>query len=230
MPSRRAPPLASSEPNHQTHWFALLVFETIFNGFCVAYFFGTMAREQAVLAYQQASLTDVLTGVANRRGFFERGELLLRRAVLDGRTAAVMVFDLDRFKEINDTLGHHAGDRILECFSRVAASVLRANDLIGRIGGEEFACIVIDSSHGEAMRIAERVRSEFAAAAAAADPVARDATVSIGVAMSGDGLQDLNALIKAADQALYRAKEQGRNRVEMSPVTPLLARRRPAGA
>src|SRR5262249_23706234 len=99
-------------------WFSFLAFEGIFFGFCLAYLFGGMARERVVLAYQRQSMIDPLTGVANRRAFFARGKRLVRRGIVDRRPAALMVFDIDRFKEFNDRFGHQAGDEVLMTFCR----------------------------------------------------------------------------------------------------------------
>src|SRR5262245_54528601 len=94
--------------------------------------------------YRRASLTDPLTGVANRRGFFEAGERLLKRARFAQQPTAAIMFDLDRFKVINYRFGHQTGDEVLAAFCRLATSHLRPNDLFGRIGGEEFAGILPD--------------------------------------------------------------------------------------
>jgi diguanylate cyclase (GGDEF)-like protein len=198
-------------------WLSFLAFEGIFFAFCVAYLFGSIAREQVVLAYKRASMMDPLTGVANRRAFFALGRRLVRRGILDRRPAALMIFDIDHFKEINDSFGHQAGDEVLRMFCSVATSALRPTDLFARLGGEEFACIVPHSSLDSATRIAERIRREFEATPldVNADPL--NATVSVGVTVAGGRDPDLSRLMTEADQALYRAKEGGRNRVEITP-------------
>ena len=125
---------------------------------CAAYLFGGLAKDRIAARYRRASLTDPLTGVANRRGFFETGERLLKRARFARQPTALIMFDLDRFKSINDRYGHHTGDEVLTAFCRLATSQLRPNDLFGRIGGEEFASLLPDTGHHDAVWLAERVR------------------------------------------------------------------------
>lgn len=128
------------------------------------------------------------------------------------------MFDLDRFKSINDRYGHQTGDEVLTVFSRLATSHLRPNDLFGRIGGEEFASLLPDTGHHDAVWLAERVRRAFEASSHPIGQCAIRSTVSVGVAISDEEYSDLSALIAAADRALYRAKALGRNRVEPSPL------------
>jgi diguanylate cyclase (GGDEF)-like protein len=126
------------------------------------------------------------------------------------------MLDLDNFKIINDKFGHGAGDEVLVAFCQLAAAQLRANDLFGRIGGEEFASLLPDTTQQDALWLAERVRAAFESASHPVGEYSIRATVSVGVALSNDSTTDLAGLLKAADQALYRAKEAGRNRVEIS--------------
>jgi diguanylate cyclase (GGDEF)-like protein len=230
IPLDRTMPIPLSPHDVHADWFTFLAFEGIFISFCVAYLFGSMARERVVLAYKRASMMDPLTGVANRRAFFVRGRRLVRRGIIDRRPAVLMVFDIDRFKEINDTFGHQAGDEVLRAFCRVATSILRPNDLFARLGGEEFACIVPQSSPSDAAQIAERIRRGFQATPLEVGGNRLNATVSIGVTMTGGRATDLSGLIAEADQALYRAKEAGRNRVEITAGSPLPPGRPPAAA
>ena len=111
------------------------IFEGAFVCMCTAYLFGGLAKDRIAARYRRASLTDPLTGVANRRGFFEAGKRLLKRARFARQPTALIMFDLDRFKSINDRYGHHTGDEVLTAFCRLATSQLRPNDLFGRIGG-----------------------------------------------------------------------------------------------
>ncbi len=195
-------------------WFPAGVFELLFFTFCMSVLLVNMAKERAELRQREHSLLDPLTGVANRRAFFERGEKLLQRTAADGYASALLLFDLDRFKEVNDTFGHQAGDRVLSEFCRVAQPLLRPNDLFGRFGGEEFGCLIAQASIGEALAVAERIRTAFAAAPLGLGPEHWQVTVSVGVAMSNEAVPGLEALFAAADRALYRAKAKGRNRVE----------------
>jgi diguanylate cyclase (GGDEF)-like protein len=195
--------------------FALL--EGAFVCVCAAYMFGSIAKDLVVARYRRASLTDPLTGVANRRGFFETAERMLTRARFTREPMALIVFDLDHFKSINDRYGHPAGDEVLITFCRLAISQLRPNDLFGRIGGEEFASLLPDAARHDAFRLAERVRKALETSSHTISQHALRFTVSVGVATSDEKRSDLYALLNAADQALYRAKALGRNRVEPSP-------------
>jgi diguanylate cyclase (GGDEF)-like protein len=194
------------------------IFEGAFVCICAAYLFGGLAKDRIAARYRRASLTDPLTGVANRRSFFETGERLLVRARFARQPTALIMFDLDRFKSINDRYGHHTGDEVLTAFCRLATSSLRSNDLFGRIGGEEFACLLPVTARREALRVAERVRVAFEAAYHPIGEHRFSATVSVGVAIADDSSLDLDTLLKQADQALSRAKSAGRNCVEQSPT------------
>ena len=136
IPFAGALPLPTDSGELRTGWWTFTIFEAVFFAFFMAYFLGAMARERVALGFKQASLIDPLTGVGNRRAFFERGEKLLHRSAFEGRPAVLLLFDLDRFKDINDTFGHHVGDRALKAFCTVATAALRPDDLFGRVGGE----------------------------------------------------------------------------------------------
>jgi diguanylate cyclase (GGDEF)-like protein len=175
-----------------------------------------MSKERAELEQRKAALTDPLTGIANRRAFFDRGGPLLAWAQADRRSAALLLFDLDRFKEVNDTAGHHAGDRVLQAFCDLVAGSIKPGDLFGRLGGEEFACLLANASMAHALHIAERLRREFAAMRLPDLDV--NPTVSVGVAIANEAGRSLPALLAIADRALYRAKAEGRNRVAPAPL------------
>ena len=170
-----------------------LALEAMLAAFCVAYLLGSMARERIVLKLQRDALTDPLTKVANRRAFFEQGERLFRRARHSRHPVAVLAFDLDEFKAINDRFGHLAGDVVLRTFCDVATGSLRPGDLFGRIGGEEFACLLPNASHEGGMQVAERIRARFARLDVIVDGTAIAATRSVGVASSQDQEQSLPA-------------------------------------
>ena len=203
------------------HWLPIGAFEILFHIFCMSVLLVNMAKERAELQQRHASLVDPLTGVANRRAFFDRGETLLRRMQAERRTASLLLFDLDRFKIINDTYGHLAGDQVLLEFCRLTQSMLRPNDLFGRYGGEEFACLLPDASLAEAATIAERIRSALAGAQFVTG-MPKPVTVSVGVAVASESDNGLTPLFTAADRALYRAKAKGRNRVEPARAPLLL--------
>jgi diguanylate cyclase (GGDEF)-like protein len=193
---------------------AALAFEWMFVAVCAAFLFTHLARERIELRYKHASVIDPLTSVANRRAFIEDGARLLRRIGVEQRDAALLSFDLDRFKQINDTLGHHAGDQVLCAFCDVAVSALRPGDLFGRLGGEEFACLLPHITLPDALQVAERIRAQFVATPLDLGAGPHGTTVSIGVAMSTESDHDLARLMVAADRALYRAKAKGGNCVE----------------
>jgi diguanylate cyclase (GGDEF)-like protein len=193
-----------------------MAFEALFAAFCIAFLRVNMSKERAEFEQRRAALTDSLTGVANRRAFFDRGGPLLDRLIADRRPAALLLFDLDRFKDINDTSGHQAGDHVLKTFADLIASSTRPSDLFGRLGGEEFACLLVGVSMAEALRTAERLRGEFAAMQF--PQLETGATVSIGVAMASDSRGSLQLLLAMADRALYRAKNAGRNCVAPAPL------------
>jgi diguanylate cyclase (GGDEF)-like protein len=194
------------------------IFEGAFVCICTAYLFGGLVKDRIAAGYRRASLTDPLTGAANRRGFFQRGERLLTRARFAREPMALIMFDLDQFKRINDRYGHHVGDEVLTAFCKVATAHLRPNDLFGRIGGEEFASLLPDTELGDAVWLADRTRAAIEAASHNVGEHTVRATVSVGVAFSNDATADLAGLLQAADEALYRAKKAGRNCVETSPL------------
>ena len=192
-----------------------MIFEAAFVSVCAAYLFGGLVKDRIAAGYQRASLTDPLTGVMNRRGFFQMGERLLMRSRFANQPAAIMMFDLDRFKAINDKFGHRTGDEVLVSFCRLATAQLRPNDLFGRVGGEEFASLLPNTTPKDAYWLGERVRAAVEGASQSMGEHTIRATVSVGIALSNDATTDLAGLLKAADEALYRAKTGGRNRVEI---------------
>lgn len=194
----------------------VMAFQALFVTLCLPFLRVAMSKERAELEQRKAALTDPLTGIANRRAFFERGTPLLEWAQTDRRSAALLLFDLDRFKEVNDTAGHQAGDRVLKAFCELVATAIGPRDLFGRLGGEEFACVLADASMAQALQTAEHLRAEFATLRLAG--IHAQPTVSVGVAMAGEAGRTLPALLATADRALYRAKADGRNRVSRAPL------------
>ncbi len=193
-------------------WVAVFAIEVVLYVVGAAFIVLVLAKDRAMGVYKTAAATDPLTGLLNRRGFHEAASATLggKRPVM--QPVSVLVFDLDHFKSINDRFGHGTGDAMLELFATVARATMRAGDVIGRLGGEEFAA-VLPGSLTEAAIVAERVRSAFAAAALAPGGNRVPATVSIGVAC-GSPRASLHLLMARADAALYRAKANGRNRIE----------------
>jgi diguanylate cyclase (GGDEF)-like protein len=217
IPIRIPLALAWFQPNpSDVDLLTFMIFETAFVCICAAYLFGSLAKDQIAASYRRISLTDSLTQVPNRRSFLETAERLLTRTRFARRPVALLMFDLDGFKSINDRYGHQVGDGVLIAFCRLSMSMLRPSDLFGRIGGEEFACLLPDTEQQDALWMAERLRTAFEGISHTAGGLTLKTTVSVGIAVADDANVDLGALLKQADQALYRAKELGRNRVEIS--------------
>lgn len=182
-----------------------------------------LVREKALRQLREAAVRDDLTGLPNRRGFMAQA---VPRCAAGGRLALLM-FDLDRLKAINDTHGHAAGDRVLALFGEVVRARLVAGAVAGRLGGEEFALLLPGAEDATALASAERLRQAVREASMrlehAGGVPAFLATVSIGIATlaepaPGDGQERLERLYKAADVALYRAKRDGRDRVELGTI------------
>lgn len=166
-------------------------------------------------AAEALARTDVLTGLANRRAFEEAAQREIRRALRNREPLALIVTDIDRFKAINDTHGHHAGDRVLMHFAHTLSAAVREVDLVGRWGGEEFVILMPGTAIEEATLAAERMRQAVAASPARCEDKTCPCTASFGVATFTGGAPSLDALLGRADRALYRAKENGRDRVEV---------------
>jgi diguanylate cyclase (GGDEF)-like protein len=197
---------------HSGAWLTIFTLETILYAVGTAFIVMLMVKDHHVHVYRTAASTDHLTGLLNRRAFIENAQTLRKRQARRGEPVAVLMFDLDRFKSINDRFGHSAGDEVLRLFARVTRASTRLNDIIGRFGGEEFIAIVPGGIE-VAQKIAERVRTAFENAGAVIESQPIAATVSIGAASSYDATMTVDALIAKADAALYRAKHDGRNRV-----------------
>jgi len=156
---------------------------------------------------------DQLTGALTRRGFIERVSQEIERCRRYGRSASLALLDIDRFKSINDTHGHPAGDAVLRQIGALLASVKRPNDVLGRVGGEEFAILVPESGPSEGLAAAERFRQCIEDACIELAPgQALGISASFGVAALDDGIANAESWLAAADAPLYAAKRGGRNR------------------
>src|SRR5579863_8719402 len=207
-------------------WVAVFAIEILLYVIGAAFLVLILAKDRTVRFYKLAATTDPLTGVLNRRGFFEAAGELMDSNRTGMAPVSLLAFDLDKFKSINDRFGHDGGDAVLEMFAQVVRKTMRASDVIGRLGGEEFVAMV-SGTLAEAAIAAERVRSAFAAAEIVLEGQRIEATVSIGIAC-GSPLAAVETLITRADVALYRAKANGRNRIEMDEEAVGAAPDRPA--
>jgi len=205
-------------------WLTVLSFEALLFTISIAFILLAMAKERTELRHRTAAMVDPLTGIANRRAFLHDAALLAKRHAGNPRPTAVLLIDLDHFKSINDRFGHALGDRVLEIFSDAARQSVRVSDLIGRLGGEEFAAVLYDTSCDKAAAVAERMRETFARLAMDVDGRPVCATVSIGIVHCEEPALDVAELLAQADQALYFAKESGRNRVEVASLEMILER------
>lgn len=175
----------------------------------------TAARNELLFRLKHLATHDHLTGLLNRGAFQDISNELLRKLAADKKPVAMLMLDIDRFKDINDTYGHAAGDCVLITFSQILGNHLRLADKVGRVGGEEFAILLPDCSAHQAETIADRIRAMFADTAIdLGEASVVKATVSIGAVTLRRAVPDVNALLLAADKSLYRAKQEGRNRVE----------------
>ncbi len=193
-------------------WLTVFMLESMIYAVGTAFIMLLMVKDHDVLVYRTAANSDHLTGLLNRRAFQEGALGLCARMARKRQRVSILMFDLDHFKSINDRFGHAIGDEVLRAFAHVIRTSMRANDIVARFGGEEFVAIV-PADLATAVRIAERTRAFFQLAGVVIADHPIGATVSIGVAEALAPVSDLEELMERADVALYRAKNEGRNRV-----------------
>lgn len=177
-----------------------------------------LARVRSQIRYKRAierlkyiAVTDELTGIPNRRAFFTRGQELFATSRSKGHGLSALMMDLDHFKLINDTYGHAVGDEALRRFARLLDAQIENGDLLGRLGGEEFAIIPLRRHGAPALERAENIRAAVEAAEERIGSHLVHFTVSIGVAHTHARTDSFDALLSAADMNLYVAKQRGRN-------------------
>lgn len=204
--------LFTSAPVAGNGFFPLFALLTLLYVVGTAFIVVVMAKEHSALVHKTAAMTDHLTGLFNRRGFFEAAQKLIETQSKQGQSVTIMMFDLDHFKSINDRFGHDAGDEALQAFAATASSNMRLHDIFGRLGGEEFAAILPGGTE-TALMVGERVRAAFEASGVEIAGHAMNATVSIGIAESLADIAHIPAMLSRADRALYAAKANGRNRI-----------------
>jgi diguanylate cyclase (GGDEF)-like protein len=217
-------PWSPTDNVYNSVWLTVMSFEALLFTISIAFILLAMAKERIELRHRTAAMIDPLTGIANRRAFLQDAEDLTKRHLARPRPTAVLLIDLDHFKSINDRFGHALGDRVLEVFTDAAKHSLHASDLIGRLGGEEFAAIMHDTTYDDALAVAERLRENFAEATQEVDGRQVGATLSVGMVFCQEAALDVPELLAQADQALYFAKERGRNRVEVASLEAIVAR------
>jgi diguanylate cyclase (GGDEF)-like protein len=211
-------PWSPSSEVFDSVWLTVLSFEALLFTIAIAFILLAMAKERTEYRHKTAAMIDPLTGIANRRSFLQDGNELMKRIDANPCPTAVLLMDLDHFKSINDRFGHAIGDRVLQVFADEARATVRAGDLLGRLGGEEFAAVLHNAGMDKAVVLAERMRCAFAQAAREVDGRPIAATVSIGMVVNDACAFDLPGLLGQADHALYHAKERGRNRVDVATL------------
>jgi diguanylate cyclase (GGDEF)-like protein len=168
------------------------------------------------------AMTDPLTGIANRRHIEQLARRALDHAGANGEPLCVLVLDVDHFKAVNDAFGHAVGDQVLVRVAQACKQVLRRFDMLGRLGGEEFLVVLPDTSMEVAMQMAERLRRKVESLALGSLAPGLQITASVGAAQADHEADDLPELVRRADTAMYRAKDAGRNRVEVATRTQLV--------
>lgn len=175
-------------------------------------------RKEMEKRLRELATTDELTGVNNRRQFFNMSRRELNRAYRHHLPLSVLMIDADNFKSVNDRLGHGAGDLTLQALAEACLNELRQEDIFGRLGGDEFAACLPDTSLDEAQIVAERMRQAVEDMEVETGSGIARVTISVGVASKGNDNLDLTNLLNRADKELYRAKNTGHNKVASSQL------------
>jgi len=195
----------------------LIRMDTGGNYVCAAFINDLRELKEAMASLDKIStlaFKDSLTGLYNRRYFMDRLNFEFRIFGSSQKSISVIIYDLDKFKNVNDTYGHPVGDEVLQQVSNRVKTVLRARDLLARYGGEEFIVMLLDTSADEAFRLAERLRDSVCAAPIPYNGNEINISISLGVATKTLPQTTMEKLIESADKALYKAKNNGRNRTE----------------
>lgn len=188
----------------------------------IIYWLATLSYElyQSEQRLSALSQKDPLTGAYNRRYFDEQARVECARAHRYGQALSVLMLDLDKFKMVNDTHGHAAGDEVLKTVVRIGLKTLRKSDVLARYGGEEFVILLPHAGIIESKMLAERLRKAIEETIIPCDTLLLKATVSIGVSTLAEHESEVGIMLGRADHALYTAKSNGRNRVEITPAPP----------
>ena len=201
----------------------LAVFSSVAVGHILfaAIFFLTMTMERREAEQRSFALSDPLTGLLNRRAFGDFAQRMARRRAGLHEPMALLVLDLDHFKQVNDRHGHEVGDRMLKAFAEASEDSVRPTDQLFRMGGEEFCFVLPGTSLEDAIAVAERIRRSLEGVLVQAPAGTASTTVSIGIAATIFTL-DIDLLLAAADAALYEAKGRGRNRVVVAEPSSIM--------
>jgi diguanylate cyclase (GGDEF)-like protein len=219
-------PFHTSSEAYLSGWFSTITLVMVIVRIALAFVVLNMAKQRQEMEQRVHALTDTLTGLPNRRALYETLDVLERKRRLKAQPISVLIFDLDHFKDINDTFGHEVGDRILRVFAVTAAERLKSGSMLARMGGEEFAAVLTGVEAAGALAFGEDVRKAFAQSAGACEEGPVGATVSVGVACCAAAARhatDIGALFRQADAALYAAKRGGRNRVQLAETEDVIA-------
>jgi len=189
----------------------------IFIGFCISVLFAFVVQNNHELKLMQSELekmarTDSLTGIFNRSSFMELALIQFKKSARANRNCFVVIFDLDHFKKVNDNYGHQAGDEVLKACVLRTKNTVRSYDVLARYGGEEFIILVTDIDKTDIQNLAERIRQSISETPIEVGGAHISVTASFGIALANMST-DLDTAIGFADTALYKAKEEGRNRV-----------------
>jgi diguanylate cyclase (GGDEF)-like protein len=212
----RVPMILMDQPSQGAFsgaWFGIAALESAIFIQIIAFLMVSMIKERVESQLRSVALTDPLTGLGNRRAFFEASMAVVAQNARHGRPTATIVFDLDRFKEINDRFGHPVGDAVIRTFADTATKRLRAGDIVGRLGGEEFGVTLSDTTGAAARLVAEQLNEGFVKAVAAMARTGLSCSASAGVAESPKTTCSLEDLLTSADRALYEAKALGGGQV-----------------
>jgi len=175
--------------------------------------FGLLRLKRSQLRFKKLSSMDGLTGILNHQHFIGAADRAVRQLEKKSGAACLIFIDLDHFKQVNDTHGHATGDAVLRRTVAICKQHLRPTDLFGRLGGEEFAILLLDCSRDQGLVVANRIRQAIEATSIELDEGAVSFSASVGLAAARTAGYDLQRLCREADAALYRAKRTGRNRV-----------------
>jgi len=176
-----------------------------------------LAEEELKIAKHLAdelALKDELTGLNNRRAFFDQGDHVFKQAIRFEHPISIIMMDIDYFKNINDSYGHSAGDKVLETIAAVIKDIIREVDIVGRMGGEEFAFVLTETDADEAINLAERLKLEIKKTAIEYKGQTIQVTASLGICSCPVKNETLETLLTKADDALYIAKRNGRDQVK----------------